>query len=207
MKTNHNLNIIFLVIFGLLLGVMPLTASALSNPQKGIEQASNQLKIKMQQAGFTQDFKQITQFIESEINPHVDFDHISALVLGQHWRNATADEKIRFQQAFKTLLIRTYSRAFIQFKDWSVRYFDLKMDQGAEKVIVRTEILQPNLQPISVNYRMHLVNGQWKAYDIIIEGISLITNYRTSFKNEMARLNSLDSVIKSLVERNQAALL
>ena len=210
MKTKHDYSkFILLFIFGILLGSMPLTkvlAANLLAPQVGIESASNQLKVKMQEAGFTENFKQITEFVESVIYPHVDFNNISALVLGKHWKNATTEEKGRFQQEFKTLLIRTYSRAFVEFKDWSVRYLPLNMETGAKKVIVKTEILQPGLQPIAVNYRMRLSKGQWKAYDIMIEGVSLVTNYRSSFKNEMNRLGSLDQIIESLAKRNQAAL-
>ncbi len=210
MKTKYNYSrFILLLIVGILLGSMPLTkllAADLSAPQSGIESASNQLKVKMQEAGFTQDFKQITEFVESVIYPHVDFNNISALVLGKHWKDATTDEKGRFQQEFKTLLIRTYSRAFVEFKDWSVRYLPLNIEAGAKKVIVKTEILQPGLQPIGVNYRMRLSKGQWKAYDIMIEGVSLVTNYRSSFKNEMNRLGSLAQIIESLEKRNQVAL-
>lgn len=188
---------------------MPLTktmAANLSAPQAAVQQASDQLQIKMQEPGFTTNFKQITEFVESVIYPSVDFNRISALVIGKHWRAATMDEKSRFQQEFKILLVRTYSRAFVEFNEWSVRYLPLNMEAGSKKVIVKTEILQPGLQPIGVNYRMLLSKGQWKAYDIMIEGVSLVTNYRTSFKNEIARSGSLSAVIDSLAQRNQKAL-
>jgi phospholipid transport system substrate-binding protein len=207
MNTKHNLNPIFSAILALFLSFIPLTAFALSAPQVGIEKASNQLKVKMQAPGFTKDFQQITVFVESEINPHIDFDHISRAVLGLSWNNATDDEKVRFQQAFKTLLIRFYSRAFVEFKDWSIRYFKLNMEPNATKVLVRTEVLQPNKAATSVNYKMHLVEGQWKVYDIMIEGISLVANYRTSFKNQMARLNSVAALIDFLNKKiNKTAL-
>lgn len=209
MKTQNYSKFIFLAIFGMLLSLMPLTKSVaadLSAPQAAIENASNQLKVKMQEPGFTKDFKQITDFVESVIYPHVDFNRISALVLGKYWKDATGDEKSRFQQEFKTMLIRTYSRAFIEFKDWDVRYLPLNMEAGEKKIIVKTEILQPGKQPIAVNYRMLNSKGQWKAYDIMIEGVSLVTNYRTTFKNEMSHHGSLSEVIEGLAKRNQEAL-
>lgn len=209
MKTKMYSKFIFLAVLTMILGFMPLTkviAADLSKPQDAIENASNQLKIKMQEAGFTKDFKQINNFVESVIYPHVDFDRISALVLGKHWKGATSDEKSRFKKEFQIMLVRTYSRAFIEFKDWSVRYLPLNMEAGEKKVIVKTEILQPGLQPIAVDYRMLNSNGQWKAYDIMIEGVSLVTNYRTSFKNEIARSGSLSEVIDTLAKRNQEAL-
>lgn len=209
MKTNMYHKFILCLIYSICIGFIPISkvvAKDTNNPQIAIEEASNKLQEKMQDPTFTKDFKQITAFVESVIYPSVDFDRISALVLGKHWKNATDDEKTQFQAAFQTLLIRTYSRAFLEFKEWSVRFLPLNMEAGAKKVIVKTEILQPSVQPIGVNYRMFLSKGEWKAYDIIIEGVSLVTNYRTSFKNEIMKNGSLDETIKALIARNDTAL-
>jgi len=138
--------------------------------------------------------------------PSTDFDKISSLVLGKLWKTATPDEKERFKQEFQTLLVRTYSRAFVEFKDWSIRYLPIEMESGATKVIVKTEVLQPGLQPVAVNYRMLQSNGEWKAYDIMIEGVSLVTNYRTTFTNEVQTKGSLNAVIDGLAKRNTEAL-
>ena len=89
---------------------------------------------------------------------------------------------------------------------WSVRFLPINMEDDEKKVMVKTEILQPGLQPIAVNYRMLNSKGQWKVYDIMIEGVSLVTNYRTSFKNEMERSGSLQEVINQLAKRNTEAL-
>lgn len=181
-------------------------AADLLPPQMAIEDTSEQMKVKLQSDGFSKDFAEVTRFVEQVIYPHVDFKRISALVLGKHWKKADNAQKQKFQQEFQTLLIRTYARAFIEFNDWTVRFLPIKMEEGARKVMVKTEVLQPGIQPIAVNYRMALVNGGWKVYDIIIEGVSLVTNYRTSFKNEVKRTGSLDSVIAKMNERNKEAL-
>lgn len=188
------------------LGVANTAFAELAAPQLGIEKASEQLRVKMQDKNFLNDFNAVNQFVETAIYPYVDFDRVSALVLGQNWKQASADDKVRFTKEFKTLLVRTYSRAFIEFKDWSIRYLPLQMEPGATKVVVNTEVLQPGLQPIGVSYRMILVNGEWKAYDIMIEGVSLVTNYRSSFNNEIARSGSLHSLIEDLAKRNAEAL-
>lgn len=188
------------------LGVANTAFAELAAPQLGIEKASEQLRVKMQDKNFLNDFNAVNQFVETAIYPYVDFDRVSALVLGQNWKQASADDKVRFTKEFKTLLVRTYSRAFIEFKDWSIRYLPLQMEPGATKVVVNTEVLQPGLQPIGVSYRMILVNGEWKAYDIMIEGVSLVTNYRSSFNNEIARSGSLHSLIEDLAKRNADAL-
>ena len=197
-----------LLLFFLSLGNASIaTAEALAAPQLGIQEASEKLRLKIQQdKTFIQNFPQVNEFVHQNIYPHVDFNRMSALVLGQNWKQASSDDRVRFTKEFQTLLIRTYSRAFVEFKDWSVRYLPLNMEPGATKVIVNTEVLQPGIQPIGVSYRMVLVDGDWKAYDIMIEGVSLVTNYRSSFNTEIARTGSLASVIDDLSKRNSGAL-
>lgn len=181
-------------------------AAGLAAPQQSIEDTSNKLQQKLQDKGFSQNFLQVTQYVDQLIEPQTDFDKISELVLGQLWNTANSDEKARFKQEFKTLLIRTYSRAFVEFKDWTLRFLPLEMEPGASKVVVKTEVLQAGLQPVSVNYRMFQKNGAWKAYDIMIEGVSLVTNYRSTFNNEVKTKGSLAAVIDSLAKRNVEAL-
>ena len=198
-----------LVVFALLMAFLPRTqvlAAALLPPQQAIEMASSKLQKKMQDKYFIKDFAKVSQFVNETILPHTDFDKISALVLGKLWKTATPEERERFKREFQTLLVRTYSRAFVEFKDWSIRYLPLEMEEGATKVIVKTEVLQPSLQPVAVNYRMLLSNGEWKAYDIMIEGVSLVTNYRTTFTNEVQNKGSLSAVIDGLAKRNTEAL-
>lgn len=201
--------LIFVAALSLTLGFTPLSAAwaaDLAEPQMAIEDASNKLKQRLQDPGFSKDFKKITVFVEDVIYPHVDFDLISSLVLGKLWKTATPEEKAGFKKEFQTLLVRTYSRAFVEFKDWSVRFLPLNQDGDEKKVMVKTEILQPGLQPIAVNYRMLLTRGEWKVYDILIEGVSLVSNYRTSFKTEVERSGSLQQVIDQLAKRNIEAL-
>lgn len=209
MKIMYSLRFILFAAFTLFFGLMPLSsaiAAELSKPELAIEEASNKLKVKMQEPGFTKDFKQITVFVEDVIYPHMDFDRISALVLGKNWKTASDTEKSQFKQEFKILLIRAYSRAFVEFHDWSVEFLPLTKDENPSKVIVNTEVLQPGHKPIKINYRMMEAKGEWKAYDIMIEGVSLVTNYRTSFNTEIEKTGSLASVIADLTKRNKEAL-
>lgn len=197
------------VLIAALMSLIPITdvmAANLLPPQQAIETASTKLQQKMQDKSFIKDFAKVTRFVNETIMPHTDFDRISALVLGKIWKTATPEERERFKQEFQTLLVRTYSRAFIEFKDWSIRYLPINMENNETKVIVKTEVLQPGLQPVAVNYRMLLSKGEWKAYDIMIEGVSLVTNYRTTFSNEVQTKGSLNAVIDSLAKRNTEAL-
>ena len=197
------------IIFSLLFGLFPVSqvmSADLIAPQLPLKSMAVKIKAQFLDEAFTRDFTKATQYVDTVINPHVDFNRVSALVLGKLWKKATTDEKLRFRQEFHTLLVRTYSRAFFEFKDWSVRFLPLKLKEGAKKTIVKTEILQPGLQPLAVNYRMILTKGEWKAYDIMIEGVSLVTNYRTSIKNEFNKAGSLNAVIDKIAKRNIAAL-
>ncbi len=199
-------------IFGLfvvLLGLLPIAkgvADDLLPPQQAIQVASAKMQDKMQDKSFTKDFAKINQFVNDAIYPHTDFDKVSELVLGKIWKTATTDERKRFKHEFQTMLVRVYSRAFVDFKDWSVRFLPLEMENGATKVVVKTEVLQPGIQPIGVSYRMLLSDGEWKAYDIMIEGVSLVTNYRSTFANEVQTKGSLNAVIEGLAKRNAEAL-
>jgi phospholipid transport system substrate-binding protein len=209
MKSKHYMSFIRVVVFSLFAGLLVSMngfAADFSEPQTAIEDASNKLKIRMQEPGFTQDFRKINAFVNEVIYPHVDFDVISQLVLGKLWKDASPAEKDSFKKEFQILLVRTYSRAFVEFKDWSVRFLPVNKEENEKKAMVKTEILQPGLQPIAVNYRMHNINGAWKVYDISIEGVSLVTNYRTSFKNEVEQSGSLQQVIDQLAKRNNEAL-
>ena len=207
MKTKqHNVMTLMLLLFSFWFLSASVNAADLLPPQIAIQEASDKLQEKLKDKTFSQNFAQVAAFVDQTIYPHTDFDTISELVLGKLWKSASNDEQARFKQEFKTLLVRTYSRAFVEFKDWTVRYLPLEMANGANKVVVKTEVLQPGLQPISVNYRMLQANGEWKAYDIMIEGVSLVTNYRSTFSNEVRTKGSLAAVIDGLAKRNAEAL-
>ena len=196
-------------LFTVLLGLMVVTeviAGELLLPQQIIKTVSTQLQEKLKDKSFTQDFARVNQFVKSVINPHTDFDKIAPLVLGKHWKTATSVEQDRFTHEFQTLLIRTYSRAFVEYNDWTIRYLPLEIPDGATKVIVKTEVLQPSQNPVNVNYRMYLIKGEWKVYDIMIDGVSLVTNYRSTFDKDIQRKGSLSAVIDALTKRNAEML-
>ncbi|PPK69257.1 phospholipid transport system substrate-binding protein [Methylobacter tundripaludum] len=188
---------------------MPATKAMADNlqpPQQVIQNVSTQLQQKLRDKSFTKNFAQVAQYVHNVIDPHTDFDKIAPLVLGKYWKTATSGEQERFKHEFQTLIVRTYSRAFVEYNDWSIRYMPVEMADEATKVIVKTEVLQPGRQPVDVNYRMFLSKGEWKVYDIMIDGVSLVTNYRSSFSEEIQKKGSLSAVIDALAKRNIEAL-
>lgn len=209
MQNRTKQSTVFILFFVLLLGLMFADkgiAEVLQPPQQVIQSVSTQLQQKLKDKTFTKNFAQVTEYVNGVISLHTDFDKIAPLVLGKHWKAATADEQERFKHEFQTLIVRTYSRAFIEYNDWTIRFLPLEMADGTTKVIVKTEVLQPSQQPVGVNYRMFLSKGEWKVYDILIDGVSLVTNYRSTFNDEIQTKGSLSAVIDGLVKRNAEAL-
>lgn len=209
-----NKNYVVFGLFTLLLGLLPTVKGGedgLQASQQVIESVSTQIQQKLKDKTFAQNFAQVTEFISGVISPHTDFDKIAPLVLGKHWKTATTEEQQHFKHEFQTLIVRTYSRAFIEYNDWTIRFMPVERSNEATKVIVKTEVLQPGLQAVDVNYRMFQSNGdqsngEWKVYDILINGVSLVTNYRSTFNDEINTKGSLSAVIDGLVKRNAEAL-
>ena len=150
------------------------------------------------------DQEKLFALAEEKILPNFNFDKVSRLVLGKNWTKATPDQKTAFQGEFKTLLIRTYATALSKYKNQSIEYAPLKMAESATTAQVKTNIVQQGGQPIAVNYTLEKQADSWKVYDIVIEGVSLVTNYRSQFAQEI-RQNGLDSLIKKLADKNKMA--
>ncbi|MDI1232298.1 MAG: ABC transporter substrate-binding protein [Methylobacter sp.] len=197
--------VLFAIFLGLLFSTKAI-AEDLLPPQQVIQNVSSQLQQKMKDKSFTRDFAQVVRFVNGVIDPHIAFNQVAQLVLGRHWKTATPQEQERFKDEFQTLLVRTYSRAFVEYTDWSMRFRPIQVPNAATRIMVRTDILQPGRQAVEVNYRMLLNSGEWKVYDIMIDGVSLVTNYRTTFNDYIQRKGSLSIVIDDLAKRNTEAL-
>jgi phospholipid transport system substrate-binding protein len=175
-------------------------------PQIVIQHTSQELQKNLQKPEYKNNFTKATQLVDRILETHVDFDRVSILILGKFWKTATPEQQARFKKEFRTLLVRTYTTAFTEYANWNIRYLPLTLAEGESKALVRTEILQSGAQPVAVNYRMVNINNDWKVYDVLIQGISLVQNYRTSFTNEVSRTGSLDQLISELEQRNSSAL-
>lgn len=145
----------------------------------------------------------IHQLANRIIMPHVDFKRMSSWVLGKHWRRATDEQKQQFPAQFRNLILRTYATALSEYTDETITYLPLRASNDKTDVTVRT-IIERNSGPgIPVAYRMHLSTTGWKVYDISIDGISLVNNYRRSFSSEIRR-HGLDSLINKLTKKNKS---
>jgi phospholipid transport system substrate-binding protein len=207
--TKSSLGLASWAVLALLLSLYSAMAGAeeaLLPPQRVIQKTSDKLQVTLQKPEYKGNFKKATDFVDGILETNVDFDRVSALILGKYWRTATPAQKAAFKKQFRMLLVRTYTTAFTEYADWKIRYLPLDMAPNETKVMVRTEILQSGAQPVAVNYRMIEEGADWKVYDVLIEGISLLQNYRSSFNDEIARTGSLDKLITQLEERNASAM-
>lgn len=148
-----------------------------------------------------QDSGRLYELVAEIVLPYFDFRRMSQWALGRNWRTATVQQRERFVEQFRILLVRTYGRALSEYADEKVVYLPFDADSEADRVTVRTEIEQPGNAPIPISYAMYLSDGGWKVYDVAISGVSLVTNYRSSFSS-IIRKDGIDSLIEQLGDRN-----
>jgi phospholipid transport system substrate-binding protein len=146
----------------------------------------------------------IRDLIEAKIAPHFDMDRMTALAAGRAYRQATPEQRKRLADEFKSLLIRTYSNALNQYRDQTLQYEPLRAEPNATDVTVRTQVMRPGQTPVSIDYSMEKTPSGWKAYDVIVGGVSLVTNYRDEFTQQV-RDGGVDGLIKALAAKNAGA--
>jgi phospholipid transport system substrate-binding protein len=144
----------------------------------------------------------MAQIIEQKIAPHFAFERMTRLAVGKAWRQATDEQKKALMEQFRQLLVRSYSAAWTVYQNVVVDIKPLRMQPGDDDVVVKSEIKRPgDAPPIAVNYSMFKADSTWKVYDVSVEGVSLVTTYRSSFAEEI-RKGGIDGLIKSLRDKN-----
>ncbi len=184
----------------LLLIVQSVPAMAM-DAQQVIEKAISDVMVVLdEEASVGTDISEETySLVEARVLPYFDFDRMSHLILGNSWKDATGDQKTRFQFGFKRLLINTYASALSEYasNDKEIVYLPTITSSNPDVVIVPTEIRQQGGQPISVAYRMFRQDETWHIYDVAIGGISLVMNYRASFASQI-REGGIEGLLSSL---------
>jgi phospholipid transport system substrate-binding protein len=142
------------------------------------------------------------ELLEQKVAPHFDFERMARLAVGRGWRQATPEQQQALVEQFRSLLIRSYSSAYTAYKDIAIDVKPVRMQPTDNDVQVRTAIKVPSSgQAISVDYSMYKAGSDWKIYDVTVEGVSLVTTYRSTFADEI-RQNGVDGLIKSLQAKN-----
>lgn len=152
------------------------------------------------QAGNT---KKVLDLVEAKVLPHFDFARMTRLAVGAPWRQASPAQQQSLTNEFRTLLVNTYTTAFTQYRDQVIEYRPFKMAATDTEVVVRSLIKQKTgADPIDINYSMAKTETGWKVYDVIIAGVSLVQNYRSSFASEIQK-SGIDGLIATLATKNK----
>lgn len=148
--------------------------------------------------------KKLHDLVEAKVLPHFNFKLMTQFAVGKSWRQATPAQQAALINEFRTLLVRTYSTSLSAYKNQVVEYKQLKMQPTDADVTVNTQVIQPGAQPVPIDYRLQKEESGWKVFDVVVDNVSLVRNYRGSFDSEI-RQSGIDGLIKTLVEKNQAA--
>lgn len=193
-------------LFSLLLTVLISSAAvAQEAPDALIQRVTEEVleivrKDKDIQNGSTQ---KVVDLAEKKVLPHFNFQHMTALALGKEWRKASPQQQQQLTAEFKTLLVRTYSNALTGYRNQRIVYKPFKMNSGDTDVLVRTEVVQPGSKPVQLDYSLEKQDSGWKVYDVVVAGISLVTNYRDQFGQEV-RNGGIDGLIASIAAKNKS---
>jgi phospholipid transport system substrate-binding protein len=148
--------------------------------------------------------KKILALVDAKILPNFDFTRMTQLAAGKYWRQATPEQKKALVAEFRNMLVRTYTKAFTMYKDQTIEVKPLKLAATDTETTVKTQIIKVGGQPTAVDYQMKKAADGWKVFDVVIEGVSMVTSYRGSFSSQIEQ-SGIDSLIKSLADMNAGA--
>ena len=194
----------FLLLLALVLGLNAPVALANDTPPDVLARTSSEEVIailKKDKELRSGNQTKVYQLVEAKILPNFDFNRMTQLALGKNWPRATAKQKQELVTEFRNLLVRTYSGSLTEFTGQTVEFKPLALKPDDTDVTVRSEIRQPGGQPIPVNYSMYKTDFGWKVYDVTIDSVSLVTNYRASFSSTI-RQSGIDGLIKTLADQS-----
>ncbi|HEX4648498.1 MAG TPA: ABC transporter substrate-binding protein [Steroidobacteraceae bacterium] len=146
---------------------------------------------------YRRDPQKVAALVDKYLLPRFDTQFAATLVLGVHWRTATPDQRKRFVDAFYHSLLNNYGSALVDFTSDRLKIYPSKVDPDAARATVRTEVKRSNGDRVAVNYYLRKTPQGWKAWDVVIDGISYVNSYRTDF-GEQIEAQGLDAVIKRL---------
>lgn len=159
-------------------------------------------QLKANKQAYERDPKKLYAMVQEKVLPHFDFRVMARSVLGRYWREATEEQRNRFIKEFRDLLVRTYATALLKYTNEEIRYLPFRANPGDKTVVVRTEVVQPGGPSIPIHYSFYQTDSGWKVYDISIDGVSLVANYRNTYAN-IVKNEGLNALIEKLAESNR----
>lgn len=197
----------FVLLLLLVLGLGNAWSATTESPRELVEEAARQLlnALRENRQALEKEPGLVYDLVDDFVLPYFDFEAMSRYVLGKYWRQATPEQQKRFVEEFRTLLVRTYANALLDYSNENVRVPPMpSVPDDADRVKVRAEIVPPSGQPIPIDYSMYLKDGTWKVYDVSVDGPSLVITYRSEFDNQIRKCG-IDCLIDKLEERNAEA--
>jgi phospholipid transport system substrate-binding protein len=146
--------------------------------------------------------KKIYELVDAKVLPFFDFTRMTRLALGRNWNSASPEQQKSLEAEFRNLLVRTYSTALTSYRDQTIDFKPLRAQAGDTEVTVRSVVNQTRGDPVTIDYSMEKVADAWKVYDVAVAGVSLVTNYREDFANQV-KAGGVDGLIKTLHTKNQ----
>ena len=175
------------------------TATAGPGPSEVVQAAAQGMlkDLDKDRAGYKRDPAKVGQLVDKYLLPHFDTEYSARLVLGKYWRTATPEQRQRFINAFYHSLLSNYGAALADFTSDRLKIYPSTVDPAKPIATVRTEVKRDNGDRVAVNYYMHQTPEGWKAWDVVIDGISYVNSYRTDFGAQIEQ-QGIDAVIKRL---------
>ncbi len=180
--------------------------SPAASPEQVVEETANQVLaiIESNRTDLQHSPEHLYSLVNVYIIPHFDFDTMAQWVMGRPWRTATETQRAQFTEAFKTLLINTYSSSLLKYSDEKITILkSAPLPEGAEETVVKTKLTSGQRTDVLIDYSMHKIDNQWLVFDVSIEGLSLVTNYRAEI-GEQIKTKGVDGMITFLNEKNRS---
>ena len=191
------------LLIGLILLMMGFSARADEMaPDVLVKTTTQEVTTILKRDNLANDQQKLYALIDAKVLPHFDFTQMTRLAVGHFWKQATPKQQQALVKEFRTLLVRTYAGALAAFNKQVIEFKPFTMTPGATDVTIQTQVKQPGAQPIPIDYSMEQSPDGWKVYDVSIDGVSLVLNYRGSFGTEI-RQHGVDGLIHTLATRNQ----
>jgi phospholipid transport system substrate-binding protein len=206
-------------LLGLIWPLMSLAGAATPpDPEQVVRDTAEYVlsEVSARKAELDADPSLIYPLVERTVVPHFDFTSMARSAMGRFWRNATPEQRKRVVAEFQELLVRTYATALLGYSGQKIEYLPMRAAEQAKRVTVQTRISASGGPPIPINYSLKLEDGkEWLVYDVVIDGVSLVTNYRSSFtrliqqgaaqaKDRSTRMQAgIDNLIQSLAAKNR----
>ena len=178
-----------------------------SNPLDLVRKTTEQVldRIAQQRSELNTNPGRVYELVNELVLPRFDFEYMSQLVLGKYWARASVEQRSQFVIAFRELLVRTYATTLLNYADQTIEFLPLRVVDGATDVTVSTRVVGGGAPPIPIDYSLALKNGEWRVYDVVIDNISLVSQYRRSYAMHIKRhqMEGLIEQMNKLNERNR----